>query len=74
MSCKTCAYSAVSLSPESVQSGKLLCRAQPPMPAAIPIPAQGGVSIQVVTLWPVVERSDICGAYERNDNLHNNNG
>ena len=64
MTCKTCSYSAVSLSTESAQSGKLLCRAQPPIPAAIPVPQPGGISIQVVTLWPVVERSDICGAYE----------
>lgn len=71
MSCKTCIYSAISLSPESKQSGKLLCRAQPPVPAAIPIPAQGGISLQVVTLWPVVENSDICGAYERNDQTPN---
>ena len=67
MTCKSCIYSAVSLSPESNQSGKLLCRAQPPMPAAIPIQSAQGVSIQVVTLWPVVERSDICGAYEKNE-------
>ena len=67
MSCKSCIYSAVSLSPESAQSGKLLCRAQPPVPAAIPIQSAQGVSIQVVTLWPVVERSDICGAYEKNE-------
>ena len=67
MSCKTCQYSAVSLSPESKQSGKLLCRAQPPVPAAIPVQQPGGISIQVVTLWPVVEHGDICGAYERNE-------
>jgi hypothetical protein len=22
-----------------------------------------------VTLWPVVQKDDICGAYERNDNI-----
>jgi len=71
MSCKTCIYSAISLSPESKQSGKLLCRAQPPIPQGIAVPAQGGISIQVVTLWPVVEPADICGAYERNDQTPN---
>jgi len=54
----------VSLSTDSTQAGKLLCRAQPPVPAAIKVQTAAGVSVQVITLWPVVEKSDICGAFE----------
>lgn len=69
MSCQSCIYSAVSLDPQSKQSGKLLCRAQPPVPHAIALQQREGVQVQILTLWPVVERSDICGAYERNDEI-----
>jgi hypothetical protein len=64
MTCSSCCYSAISLVGDSAQAGKLLCRAQPPVPQGIPIPQPNGISIQVVTLWPVVEKNDICGAFE----------
>lgn len=69
MTCANCIYSAISLAGDSKQAGKMLCRAQPPVPAAIPVQSHQGISVQVVTLWPVVEKTDICGAYERNEQL-----
>jgi hypothetical protein len=57
------------LAGDSAQAGKLLCRAQPPLPAAIPVQGRDGISIQVVTLWPVVEKTDICGVFEANEML-----
>jgi hypothetical protein len=57
------------LAGDSAQAGKMLCRAQPPLPAAIPVQSRDGISIQVVTLWPVVEKTDICGVYEANEML-----
>ena len=69
MSCQSCIYSAISLAGNSQQAGQLLCRAEPPKPQGIAVPARDGISIQVITLWPVVQKDDICGAYERNDNV-----
>jgi hypothetical protein len=69
MSCQSCIYSAISLAGNSQQAGQLLCRAEPPKPQGIAVPQRDGISIQVVTLWPVVQKDDICGAYERNDNI-----
>ena len=66
-SCKTCVYSAVSLAPESKQAGQLICRATPPQSAAIPIQTPQGMSIQIMTLWPIVTSADICGGYESQD-------
>lgn len=64
VSCKTCVYSAVSLSPESKQAGQMICRATPPQAAAIPIPTAQGISIQIMTLWPIVTAADVCAGYD----------
>ena len=63
-SCKTCLYSAVSLAPESKQAGQMICRATPPQAAAIQVPTQGGIQVQILTLWPIVTAADICGGYD----------
>lgn len=72
MTCGNCMYSAISLAGDSRQAGKMLCRAQPPVPAAIPVQSAQGISVQVVTLWPVVEKTDICGAFEDSAQLKMN--
>jgi hypothetical protein len=64
MTCKNCAYSAVQLAENGKPGGGLICRANPPVPQAVPVPAPGGVSLQVVSLWPIVQPGDICGGFE----------
>ena len=64
MTCSSCAFSAVQLAETGKPGGGLICRANPPLPQAIPVPGPQGLSVQVISLWPVVQKGDICGMFE----------
>jgi len=64
MTCSNCSFSAIQIAENGKPGGGLICRANPPVPQAIPIPSPQGMSVQVIALWPVVQRTDICGMFE----------
>jgi hypothetical protein len=64
MNCTLCRYSSIDLG-KSPQAGKLLCRLNPPSPAAIAIPTPGGVTVQVLTIWATVTPDDWCQQFEQ---------
>lgn len=61
-SCETCRYSELAVLEEAPKGGPgpaLLCRRNPPTPAALPSDETGFWSE-----WPVVEPSDWCGEWK----------
>lgn len=65
--CQSCIYSAVQLDAQSHQAGGLICRAIPPTPQAIAVPTPQGISVQILTLWPVVKKDDVCAMHDNGD-------
>jgi len=58
-SCTTCRFSNIDLG-NGPQAGKLLCRLNPPTPVAIGVPTGQGITMQVLTIWPIVTAEDLC--------------
>jgi hypothetical protein len=54
----------ISLDPASKNPGQLICRANPPVMAAIPVPAPNGINVQMIPMWAVVQKDDWCGCFE----------
>lgn len=59
-SCAECAY--VGLQLEKGEPGRI-CRRDPPRAQGIAIPQAGGLQVQVITLWPIVQSTDFCGEF-----------
>ena len=62
-SCGTCNHAQISLVDKNT-AGQLLCRSRPPVPFAIPMPTREGVSVQILTLWPIVQKTDHCADFD----------
>jgi hypothetical protein len=60
MTCADCVY--FGLNPRD--AGVFICRRYPPRSQGIALPAPGGVHIQILALWPSVNREDHCGELE----------
>lgn len=61
--CDTCMHCKVKTAADS--SLILICAFNPPKAHVQLIPAQGGVAMQQMTLWPQVTKQDTCGKYSR---------
>jgi hypothetical protein len=59
-SCAECAHASLKI--EKGEPGRI-CRRNPPQPQGIAIPQPHGLSVQVITLWPVVEPTDWCAEF-----------
>jgi hypothetical protein len=64
MNCDSCIWAHLSLDPQSKQGGQMLCKVNPPVPFAIPVPQPQGISVQVMNLWPTVTKNDGCSLYD----------
>jgi hypothetical protein len=64
MHCNECVWSQLSLDPASKNAGQLICRANPPVMAAIPVQTAQGMNVQVIPMWAVVQKDDWCGCFE----------
>lgn len=62
-SCQACVHMSLSLVDKQT-AGQMLCRSRPPVPFAVPIQSPQGISVQVLTLWPIVQKSDICADFD----------
>lgn len=65
MHCLECQYSKIKIA-DAQGASQFICFRNPPVPAAIPIPTQHGINVNVLTLWPTVTANDICGDYVPN--------
>jgi len=59
-SCSACAYASLKI--DKGEGGRI-CRRNPPQAQGIAIPQPGGLGVQVITLWPVVETNDWCAEF-----------
>jgi hypothetical protein len=59
-SCAECAHSGLQL--QKGEPGRI-CRRNPPQPQGIAIPQPGGLNVQVITLWPIVQSDDWCAEF-----------
>lgn len=62
-SCENCVHMSISLADKN-SAGQMICRSRPPVPGVVSVPTQQGLSVQVLTLWPVISKNDICGEYD----------
>ena len=61
--CASCTFAKVQLL-DNAQAGQMICKAMPPKPFAVTVPANGQLQVQVLTLWPSVNRDDWCGMWD----------
>lgn len=61
MECSSCMYFVPN---EKVLGREGECRANPPVPIAVPIQTQQGVSVGIQAFYPVLASSQWCGRYQ----------
>jgi hypothetical protein len=61
--CSSCTFAKLELV-DQAQAGQMICKAMPPTPVAITVPANGQLQVQVLALWPTVKRDDWCGMWD----------
>lgn len=60
--CSNCFHSHMMLT-ESAQAGQLICRRNPPIPHPLMQQNRGTTSLQIIPLWSIVTKNDVCGEW-----------
>ena len=61
--CSNCFHGHIMLTGET-QAGQMICRLNPPTPYPVQQQTRGGVQLQIIPLWAIVTKNDVCGQWE----------